>query len=101
MSLTHDEQHRLDEIETNLRSSDPTLARRLDPSFDPARDRRVLIRCVVLLLLGIAIMVAGAAGVTGAFSSGTVFALLGVGLMALALRWLRHLYPPPAAVPGQ
>jgi hypothetical protein len=101
MSLTHDEQHRLDEIESNLRSSDPTLARRLDPSFDPARDRRVLIRCVVLLLLGTAIMVAGAAGVTAVVSYGTVVALLGVALMGLALRRLRQLYPPPVAVPGQ
>jgi hypothetical protein len=97
MSLTHDEQHRLNEIERHLRSSDPTLSRRLDPSFDPAHDRRVLIRCVLLLLLGTAIMVAGAAGVTGLLSYGTVFVLLGVGLMAQALLMARNMNPPPAA----
>lgn len=101
MSLTHDEQHHLHEIETYLRSSDPALARRLDPSFDPARDRKVVVRCVLLLLLGTAIMVAGAAGVTALASYGTVFAVLGVALMALALRRLRQLNPPPVAGPGR
>lgn len=101
MSLTHDEQHHLHEIETNLRLSDPTLARRLDPSFDPVRDRKVVVRCVLLLLLGTAIMVAGAAGVTALASYGTVFAVLGVALMALALRRLRQLNPPPVAGPGR
>lgn len=97
MSLTHDEQHRLDEIELHLRSSDPALNRRLDPSFDRARDHRVLVRCILLLVLGTAIMVAGAAGVTGVFSYGTVFALLGIGLITLALRRVRDLNPPPTA----
>ena len=101
MPLTYDEQLRLNEIELHLRTSDPTLTRRLDPSFDPARDRRTLIGCALLLLLGIAIMVAGAAGVTAVFSYGSLFALLGSGLMALALRRLRNLNPPPAAAPIQ
>ena len=101
MSLTHEEQLRLNEIERRLRASDPALPRRLDPTFDPADDRRVLIRCVLLLLLGTAIMVAGAAGVTGILSYGTVFALLGVGLMTLAIRRIRNLNPPPAAAPAQ
>jgi Flp pilus assembly protein TadB len=97
MSLTHDEQHRLNEIEEHLRSSDPALSRRLDPSFEPARDRRGLVRCVLVLLLGTLVMVAGAAGVTGLLSYGTVFVLLGIGLMILALRTARTLNPPPAA----
>jgi len=101
MSLTHDEQARLDEIEMHLRSTDPTLSRRLDPRFDPARDRRIQIRCVLLLLLGTAIMVAGAAGVTGVVSYGALFALLGVGLMTLAIRRVRNLNPPPAGAPTQ
>ncbi len=97
MSLTQDEQHRLNEIELHLRSSDPTLSRRLDPSFDPGRERRVLIRYVLLLLLGTAIMVAGAAGVTGVLSYGTLFALSGVALMTVAILRMRTLNPPPAA----
>lgn len=101
MSLTHDEQVRLDEIELHLRSSDPTLTRRLDPSFDPGRDQRALIRCILLLLLGTVIMVAGAAGVTGVLSYGTVFALSGVALMTVAIRRIRNLNPPPAAAPAQ
>ncbi len=101
MSLTHDEQHRLNEIELHLRSADPTRSRRLDPSFDPARERRVLIRCVLLLLLGTAITVVGAAGVTGVLSIGTVFVLLGAGLMGRAIHRLRDLNPPPAAAPAQ
>lgn len=101
MSLTHEEQHRLNEIEQHLRSSDPTLSRRLDPSFDAAHDRRVLIRSVLLLLLGTAVMVAGAAGVTGVFSYGTLFALSGVALMTLAILRMRNLNPPPTPVPAR
>lgn len=101
MSLTHDEQLRLNEIELHLRSSDPAFTRRLDPSFDPSRDHRVLIRCILLLVVGTSIMVAGAAGVTGVFSYGTVFALLGVGVMTLAIRRMRSLNPPPAAATAQ
>ena len=101
MSLTHDEQLRLNEIELHLRSSDPALSRRFDPFFDPARDHRVLVRCVLLLLLGTTIMVTGAAAVTGVFSYGTVFALLGVGLMTVAIHRARNLNPPPSAAPAQ
>lgn len=101
MSLTHDEQHRLNEMEEYLRSSDPAFPRRLDPSFEPTGDRSVVIRSVLLLLLGIVVMVAGAAGVTGLFSTGTAFALLGVALMARALLRLRSTNPPPVAAPAQ
>lgn len=96
MSLTDDELHRLDQIESHLRWSDPSLSRHLDPSFDPARHRRSLVGSVSLLLLGTMVMVAGAAGVTALFSYGTVFVLLGLGLMARALQRLRDLNPPPA-----
>lgn len=96
MSLTDEEQVRLDQIETYLRSTDPTLSRRLDPSFDPAPVRRSLVRSVALVLLGTVVMVAGAAGVTALFSSGTVFVMVGLGLMFWGLRRLRDLNPPPA-----
>lgn len=101
MSLTHDEQARLAEIEMHLRSSDPTLSRKFDPSFEPGSDIRVLIRSVLLLLLGTVVMVLGAAGVTDLFSYGTVFALSGVALMTLAILRMRNLNPPPAAAPAQ
>lgn len=101
MSLTDDELDRLARIESYLQSSDPTLSRRLDPSFDPARDRRALVRSVGLLLLGTVVMVTGAAGVTGLISYGTVVALLGVALMTWALQRLRSLNPPPAGAPAR
>ncbi|WP_420123509.1 DUF3040 domain-containing protein [Nakamurella sp.] len=99
MSLTEDEQHRLEQIESYLRSTDPSLSRRLDPHSDPAPDRRALVRSVALLLLGTVVMVAGAAGVTALFSYGTVVVLLGLALMTRALQQLRGLNPPPARAP--
>lgn len=101
MSLTDEEQDRLDQIESALRSSDPALSRRLDPSSDPALDRRFLVRSVALLLLGTMVMVAGAAGVTALFSYGTVFVLVGLGLIGWALQRLRCLNPPPTDTPAR
>lgn len=101
MSLTDDEQYRLEQIESYLRSADPDLSRRLDPSFDPARDRRSLVRSVALLLLGTVIVIAGAAGVTALFSYGTLVVVLGLALMTWALQRLRVLNPPPTGAPAR
>lgn len=97
MPLSPDEQIRLAEIEAHVRAADPSWSARLDGPAAERERRRGLVRCLLLLLSGTAIMVMGAAAVSGAESVGMAVAAVGVGLMLRALLMARELFPP---VPG-
>ncbi len=94
MSLTHDEQARLDEIAAHLFSTDPALSSRLDWTAARRRRRRVLAESVTLLLAGMLIMVAGAAAVGTVPFLGLLVVAAGIATMGAALHLARTLNPP-------
>ncbi|ACV78176.1 DUF3040 domain-containing protein [Nakamurella multipartita] len=98
MPLSPDEQVRLDEIEAHVRAADPSWSARLDgPAAERAR-RRGIVRCLLMLLAGTAVMVMGAAAVSGSESVGMAVAAAGVGLMVRALLMARELNPPQPGI---
>ena len=98
MSLSPDEQVQLDGIEAHIRSTDPSWSTRLNWSAVRRQRRRNIGRCFLLLLVGNLIMIAGAAGVRGVLSVGTLVALAGVAVMVRALLMARALNPPDTTV---
>ena len=98
MSLSPDEQVQLDGIEAHIRSTDPSWSTRLNWSAVRRQRRRTIGRCFLLLLVGNLIMIAGAAGVRGVVSVGTLVALAGFAVIVRALLMARTLNPPESIV---
>jgi len=85
MTLSEDEQERLDGIETSLLAEDPGFARTLDL----VAGKRVLQQRIRIadygFWVGLAVTIIGAAAAQGALSIGTLISCYGLGLLVWSL----------------
>jgi hypothetical protein len=84
MSLSNEEQHVLDEIESELRRDDPRLADHLESAPTPGQRHRrfVLARCS--LIAGVMLMIVGLGTSRGLVSLGALVAWYGLIIVCLA-----------------
>lgn len=99
MSLSHEEQLRLDEMGSHIRTTDPEFFSRMAATTVERRWRR-FVECVALSVVGTAIMIVGAAKVDSIFSTGTAIVLVGCAVTAWSLVRSRTLRPPPDFADG-
>jgi len=106
MTLSEDEQHLLDEIETFTRSADPGFAANLNLVAAQARRRTRLALSRYGFWFGFVILMVGAGSARGPISAGVLVACYGLTLMVWATvvaqrnRVRRERRPPAELDPG-
>lgn len=94
MSLSPDEQVRLDRIEAHIGLTDPVLCDRLARLTPAVHRRRQVITAVVFAVLGSALVAVGGALAGADAGIGGLAVVVGAGAVARAVLVARRLNPP-------